>query len=40
MDGGDRAEWYGVLAGILDIDHQLRPAVRGDVADGAEGLAG
>jgi hypothetical protein len=39
MDGGNRAERDGVLAGILDVDHQLLPAVRRDVADGAEGLA-
>src|SRR3954447_23957478 len=35
LDGGKRD---GEVARVLDVDHQLGPAVRGDLADGPEGL--
>ena len=39
VDGGNRSQRHRVFAGILDIDHQFRPAVGRHLADGPKGLA-
>ena len=39
MHGGNRAERHDVLAGVLDVDHQLGAPVGRDPTDGTEGFA-
>src|SRR5262245_22657805 len=39
VHGGNRAERHDVLAGILDVDHQLGAPVWSDPTDRTEGLA-
>ena len=39
MHGGNRAERHDVLAGVLDVDHQLGAPVWRDPTDGTEGFA-
>jgi len=38
MDGLDRAKRHDEVASILDVDHQLAPAMRRELADGADRL--
>jgi hypothetical protein len=38
MDGLDRAKRQDEVAGILDVDHRLAPAMRRELADGADCL--
>jgi hypothetical protein len=38
MDSLDRVQGYEEVAGVLDINHQLRPSMRLDLPDSAEGV--
>jgi hypothetical protein len=39
MDRFNGVEWHREIPGVFDIDHQLMPAARRDLAHGSEFLA-